>query len=525
MIKAAQNWPEKITKLKGWRGAAASFASGAGLVLALPPIGAWPLIFILYPVLYWRLAGQKNGRGAFLTGWLFGFGQFLLGLYWLGAAFLVEAERYLLLMPLGVAALPAGLALFYAAALTLWFYGRRYFNPLAQIYLFIIALSMADYARGHVLTGLPWNLSGMAFLSWLPLAQSAALWGVYGLSVLAVWCGCLVLFGRKYRGHSVAVLAALAGLAAWGVMRLAMPTPIADAGLTLRIVQPAIEQKHKWHPDYRQKIIETYFTLTTKATKPTKPARPPDFVVWPETALPLALEEEAALRGRIAESLPQNTVLVTGSVRRKYEASKVQTFNSLLVLKRGAVVGAYDKTHLVPFGEYLPVQNFLESIGLEQLTRLRGGFSAGAERKNLAVHHFTFAPLICYEIIFPARLNTPRPDMLLNVTNDAWFGRTIGPHQHFAQSRMRSIETGLPLIRAANTGISALIDGKGRVLAALPLGQSGVLDTALPAAEGATIYARYGDAGFCALLIFCGFLTLFCGRKRPSGGISLLSKG
>ena len=515
MIKATQNWPEKITKLKGWRGAVASFASGAGLVLALPPIGAWPLIFILYPVLYWRLAGQENGRGAFLTAWLFGFGQFLLGLYWLGAAFLVEAERYLLLMPLGVAALPAGLALFYAAALTLWFYGRRYFNPPAQIYLFIIALSVADYARGHVLTGLPWNLSGMAFLSWLPLAQSAALWGVYGLSVLAVWCGCLVLFGRKYKSHSVAVLAVLMGLAAWGVMRLAMPTPIADAGLTLRIVQPAIEQKHKWHPDHRQKIIETYFTLTTKPA-----GLSPDLIIWPETALPLALEEEAALRGRIGASMAQNTVLVTGSVRRAYEAGGVKTFNSLLVLKHGRVTGVYDKTHLVPFGEYLPAQSFLENIGLAQFTRLRGGFSAGAERKNLLVHDILFAPLICYEIIFPARLNAPRPNAILNVTNDGWFGRTIGPHQHFAQSRMRSIEEGLPLIRAANTGISALVDGKGRVIAALALYESGVLDAVLPAPERATFYARHGNSGFWALLAFCGFLV-FRGRER----ISMLSKG
>ncbi len=509
-----QNAAEKITQLKGGRKAALSFACGAGLVFALPPLGFWPLIFILYPVLYWRLAGAENWRGAFATGWLFGFGQFLFGLYWLGAAFLVEAERYLWLMPLAVALLPAGLALFYAAAFALWFWVREklnLFTACGQVYLFIFVLSLADYARGHVLTGLPWNLSGMALLSWLPLAQSASLWGIYGLSVLAVWFGCLVLFGRKYIGHSLAVLAVFVGLAVFGVMRLSMPTKFHDS-VALRIVQPAIEQKHKWHPAHRQKIIASYFALTTQAA-----ARPPDFVVWPETALPLALAEEAALRGRIGESLPQNTVLVTGSVRRKYETGKVQTFNSLLVLKHGAVVGAYDKTHLVPFGEYLPLQNFLESMGLEQLTQLRGGFSAGAERKNLTVQGFTFAPLICYEIIFPARLNAPRPDMLLNVTNDAWFGHTIGPHQHFAQSRMRSIETGLPLIRAANTGISALIDGKGRVLAALPLGQSGVLDTALPAAEPATIYARYGDAGFCALLIFCGFLTLFCGRKRPSG--------
>lgn len=537
--KWLHNLQMKISALTGFKGAGATFGAGILLVLAMPPAGLWALIFAVYPVLYWRLLAQKTMKGAFWTGWLFGFAQFLVGFYWMGAAFLVEADKFLLLMPFAVTLLPMGLGLFHGLALALWFKLKSRFSSerAGAVYLFIILLCLSDFARGHVLTGLPWNLAGMAFLSWLPLAQSASLWGVYGLTLLVIWVGCLAIFWSlpcvsriprisrlRGLGHGLAILVFLPLLAVFGVVRLSSPIPsipsIPSASSSgqetmMRIVQPSIAQKLKWQADYSHAIIDIYLELSARPSE-----NPPQLVIFPETALPFLLEDEPYLRQQIAAALPPDATLVTGSLRRAVTNGIAQNFNSLLVLQQGAVVAVYDKVHLVPFGEYLPLQAILKKIGLGKLTQMRGSFSVGSGRETISLDGLpSFSPLICYEVIFPAQVvdtNThpnSRPDLMINVTNDGWFGRTAGPHQHLALARMRSVEEGLPLVRAANTGISAVIDAKGRVLGSLPINQRDIIDIAVPPALEATIYARFGEMPFLILVSLFATISLLCRRS------------
>lgn len=498
----------KIKTLKGWRGHMLSFAAGLLLIAALPPLGLWPLIFLAYPVLYIRLDAQEKMSGAFFTGWLFGFAQFLIGLYWMGAAFLVEAEKFLWLMPFAVTLLPAGLGLFHALALAFWFRLKNRFDALGLIYIFIVFLCLADYARGHVLTGLPWNLPGMALLSWMPLAQSASLWGVYGLSLLAIWVGMFGIIMAQSRRHASAILLAFFLVAVFGMVRLSgLSELMAASGLQVRIVQPSIPQKLKWNPDHRLETTDIYFDLTAQEVAG---GFVPELVIWPETALPVLVDQNPYLRAQISRSMPPQAKLIMGAVRRDYGtagAKRYESFNSLMVLQNGEVIKTYDKSHLVPFGEYLPFQALLKAIGLEQLTRLRGSFKAGPGLTTIALDDgLRFSPLICYEAIFPGAVTAPnsRPDVLINITNDGWFGRSAGPHQHFAMARMRAIEEGLPLIRAANTGISAMIDAKGRVISHLPLYHRGVIDTTLPKPLPATVYSQLNDLLFwliCFMLL------------------------
>jgi apolipoprotein N-acyltransferase len=242
-------------------------------------------------------------------------------------------------------------------------------------------------------------------------------------------------------------------------------------------------------------------------------------LIWPESAFPFFLEREPDALARIADLLPPGVILITGAARvdeARNAQGQPRVFNSIRVVgDDGAILSTYDKLHLVPFGEFLPLQSFLESLGFQQLTRVRGGFTAGTVRRSVSIPRLPPAsPLICYEVIFPGQAlpEGPRPAWMLNVTNDAWFGNTPGPHQHFAQSRLRAIEEGLPLVRAANNGISAVVDPLGRVVRSLPLGTDGVIDSNLPRAIGATIYSRVGDVP--VLFVVIVFLLLAAKSRR-----------
>lgn len=532
--KLALRWP----KLSG-------FLCGGALTLALPPIGLWPLVIIIFPVLY-QLgvpAMQRGARAVFGLGWSFGFGFFLFGLYWMGSAFLVEAETYFWLMPFAVTLLPAGLAIFYGMALVFWAQVSRRFcaqNEFAQIVLFIIFIALAEYMRGHVLTGLPWNLIGMASLGWLPLAQTGAVWGVYGLGVWVLLLGVLPVLWHRYKAVAYGLALCFLVLLAHGMLREGMlregvqrndragETEIGRP--TIRIVQPHLAQKEKWQSDLRQAHIQKTIKLTQWDM-----ATPPDIVIWPETAVPSLLARDAALQADLNQILPKQTSLIIGSLRREWQAdtARWQSFNSLFVWRAGQIEAVYDKHHLVPFGEYLPFQAQLEALGLRQLTQLRGGFTAGPAPQLMASKAGPslippFTPMICYEVIFPRDSMPANPaqrgDWIVNITNDAWFGHTVGPHQHFAMAQMRAIEEGLPVARAANTGISGMIDPYGRVIQSLPLGVAGVVDATLPPALEPTLYARYGDKVFFALLlgllILPVFITGFHQRLKADRSVS-----
>jgi apolipoprotein N-acyltransferase len=524
----------------GWRRVAFAFAAGALSSLALAPFNAWPLMFVTFPVAVWLIDGSAAGRlGGVLAaagaGWWFGFGYFLAGLYWIGNAFLVDAKTFGWLLPFAVAGLPAGLALFTAGgfALARMAWGR---GP-TRVLVFAIALTVAEWLRGHVLTGFPWNAYGYALTGPLVLAQGAALAGLWGLTfaAVAIFASPAVLADERADTprpwlplvYGIVVLAALAG---YGTMRLAR-TPVAFVdGVRLRIMQPNLQQDEKFNYAARQRVMSRYLTLSDRASGPdTMGVRDATHLIWPESAFPFFIARNAEALAQIAERLPQGTVLITGGARPDDATAGTQIvrgYNSIYAIDHdGSIIAVYDKVHLVPFGEYLPYQDLLESYGLMQLTKVQGGFIPGERRRLLGVPRAPHAlPLICYEIIFPGQAvprDGERPGWLLNLTNDGWFGNSTGPYQHFQQARVRAIEEGLPLVRAANTGISAIVDPLGRIVKELPLATEGVLDGPLPRAVGPTLFVRAGDS--LAALMLAAAVALVIRRRmrrRPANSFT-----
>jgi len=511
----------------GWQRAAIAFLAGAVSVLALAPFNLWPVMFLTFPVVVWLIDGSAAGRlSGVLTaagaGWWFGFGYFLAGLYWVGYAFLVDAETFGWLLPVAVAGLPAGLALFtamgFALARLMWTRG-----PIRVLAL-ALALTAAEWLRGHALSGFPWNAYGYALTGPLALAQGAALVGLWGLTfvAVAVFASPAVLVDersetRRAWAWPLAAVLVLAALATYGAVRLAQsPTEFVE-GVRLRLMQPNLQQDEKFNYGAKQQVMQRYLALSDRATGPdAMGVRDVTHLIWPESAFPFFIAREADALAQIAALLPPGTALITGGVRPEETAPGARIahgYNSIYVIDHdGSTLGVYDKNHLVPFGEYLPFQELLESFGLMQLTKVQGGFIAGDRRRLLAVPRAPPAlPLICYEVIFPGEVASrsgERAGWMINLTNDGWFGNSTGPYQHLQQARVRAIEEGLPLVRAANTGISAVIDPLGRIIRQLPLGQEGVLDAGLPRPVEPTWFVRLGDSVAALMLAGAAILVI-----------------
>jgi apolipoprotein N-acyltransferase len=513
----------------GLRRTLIAFSAGAISAMAMAPLDAWPLLFVTVPVLVWLVDGAAAGRlggvvSAATAGWWFGFGYFVAGLYWIGYAFLVDANTFGWLLPVAVISLPAFLALYTAAGLAiarlLWTRGP------VRILALAVALTAAEWLRGHLLTGFPWNTIGYALTGPLVLAQASALIGIWGLTFLAV-----AIFAtpalladessdtRRPWLPLVFGLAVLAALAGYGAMRLShTPSQFVD-NVKLRIMQPNLQQDEKFNPSAKQSVMTRYLELSDRSTGPQSTGvRDATHLIWPESAFPFILTREPDAMAQIADLLPPGTVLITGAVRAPETPPGVpltRAYNSIYVIDHdGTILSVYDKVHLVPFGEFLPFQDLLERIGLMQLTKVPGGFIPGDRRRAMeAPRAPRFLPLICYEIVFPGEAvpRGQRPGWLLNLTNDGWFGISSGPYQHLQQSRVRAIEHGLPLVRAANTGVSAVIDPLGRIVKSLPLGSEGVLDSLLPRRIDPTIYERFGD-GF--IIFVMGLSLVVIARRR-----------
>jgi apolipoprotein N-acyltransferase len=527
----------------GWRRAVIAFGAGAVTTLALPPFEVWPIPFLTFPVLVWLVDGSAAGRRlggipmAALAGWCFGFGYFTASIYWIGHAFLVEAKIFGWLLPFAVLGLPAYLALYTALGLGLaraiWLRGPMRVVALA------VALTVAEWLRGQLLTGFPWNAFGYAFATPLPIAQLASAVGIWGLTFIAVvvYASPAVLADdpadtrRRWLTPALAVLVVVC-LAAYGTWRLNTTATGFVNGVQLRIMQPNLQQNEKFNYSQKQEVMRRYTTLSERAPDGTSTSLADiTHLIWPESAFPFFLTREADALAQIAALLPEGTVLITGGVRPPEtptpQGGGTRAYNSVYVLDHDAsILSVYDKVHLVPFGEFLPFQTFLERLGLRQLTNIRGGFIPGDRRRALAVPNAPrFLPLVCYEIIFPneAVPRSQRPGWMLNLTNDGWFGISPGPYQHFQQARMRAIEEGLPLVRAANTGISAVVDPLGRVIKSLPLGREDVLDAPLPRALPPTAYARWGD-GPIILFVSFAFVVVLRERRKPARRSEKLSK-
>ena len=538
---------DTIVQAEGWWRILIAFLAGASSTLALPPTDIWPLPFITFPILVWLVdgttgAGLRGLLAAAAAGWWFGFGYFLAGLYWIGHAFLVDAKTFGWLLPFAVTALPAAMAVYTALGLVLarliWTRGATRVLALA------VSLTIAEWLRGHLSSGFPWNAYGYELISPLWLAQGAALIGIWGLTFLAVavYSSPAVLADNRADTSwpwlaSALSAAAIAALAVYGVMRLERTPPRFVEGVRLRIMQPNLQQNEKFNYSQKQEVMRRYLALSDQPGG----LRDVTILIWPESAFPFFLVRETDALAQIAGLLPPDKVLITGAIRPPDTppgAVVTRAYNSIYVIGHGgSILSVYDKIHLVPFGEYLPFQDLLERLGLIQLTKVRGGFIPGDRRRNQpAPGAPNFLPLICYEIIFPGDavprsdqegwlyrhvgryLGWPsvvgtgeRPGWLLNLTNDGWFGASAGPYQHFQQARIRAIEEGLPLVRAANSGISAVVDPLGRIIKSLPLGSEGVLDAPLPQAIVPTPYARLGDGPVGAMV---GIALLWVMRSR-----------
>ena len=487
------------------------FCAGAFATLALAPANFLPAFYMAMPIFVWCLAGTKTSRSAFATGWWFGFGYFVFGLYWLGYAMLVQASQHGWMIPFATLGLPAFLAIFFGAAAIPARWGQDHFS---RALILATTLGAMEWLRGHVLTGFPWNLLGQAWAGQESLLQIVSLIGIYGLTFLALLsAGFLAVLAMPKSNRILIVLFLASALpivaGTFGYMRLAQaPEKGTDwvPGIGLRLVQAGIPQRDKWRPQFLSRNFQKhlFWSLENRPTWVTH-------VIWPETASPFQLGVHVIATEAAVKIVPKGGALISGLIRKRGKPTR-QIWNSIIALdETGKVTAHYDKFHLVPFGEYVPLQGWLP---IKRISAGLIGYSAGQgpvrwQLKGLPA----LGPLVCYEIIFPGAVTSPhsRPKWLLVLTNDAWYGVTAGPHQHLALAQIRAVEEGLPVVRAANTGISAVFDSFGREWSRLGLREVGALDIRLPSEPpGATFYSQHSN-----LLVFAFlFLALLSVKYR-----------
>ncbi|EKE10284.1 MAG: hypothetical protein ACD_16C00056G0003 [uncultured bacterium] len=487
---------------KRWVQRTLAFILGALGALAFAPLYIFPALLLSFSAIWFLLETEiEEGSSAFrifILGWWFGLGHFTAGLYWIAHALFVDLGAFWWLIPFTLLGIPSLLAIFTGVAfvlIKLW-----PFPGLSRAFAFAGIWLGLEWLRGHLFTGFPWNLLGYSWAFSSEILQVASLGGVYGLSLLAILMAlCLgSLISKNFFERSVAISIYLLVILAWfwGQNRLKTSEVIDTPSLAIRLVQPNIPQTLKWSVAQKESNFKQLLTMTTLPS-----ALPLKAVIWPETAIPFFLEQDKFRRLLIAEALPKDALLFTGALRR---TGPKEIRNSIIVLdKESQILSFCDKFHLVPFGEYIPFRETLDDLfGQGSIKKITVGaidFKAGAgpESISLPTDFPTFSGLVCYEVIFPSAVINPsqkRPLWMLNVTNDAWYGKTSGPYQHFEMARMRAIEEGIPLVRAANSGISGVFDAYGRVMGSIPLGTRGVLDILLPPpTQKVTFYGRWGD--------------------------------
>ncbi len=472
----------RLAALRGLRADLAALGLGALSAAALPPIHAIPVLLVSVPGLLVLLDGTRTPIAAARRGWWFGLGHHVLGLYWVTEAILFEAARFWWLVPLAVPALAGVLGVFIAAACGVARLARRGWPR-------VLALGgawvLTDLARQFVLTGFPWNPWGSVWA--IPgtagdvFIQPAAWVGVHGLTLATLLLAAVPVLGRRWQVGGAVLLA---GWIALGLIRLGQAVP-PPAGLNVVLVQGNVAQGQKFDQALAIRIFESYLALTEQGRQ--QAGDGPLVVIWPETAFPALLEIDERARQAIEHATGGAPTLV-GGVR--FDEQQRPRNSLFAVIDDGAIGGVYDKWHLVPFGEYIP-----DWLPLPLMVMPGGGFASGPGPRTLHIPGLPpFGALICYEAIFPGQIldRSDRPAWLVNVTNDAWFGNSTGPRQHLAAARLRAVEEGLPLLRAANTGISAAFDARGHELARLTMQVTGALVVPLPGPLAETLFGRFG---------------------------------
>ena len=520
-----------IVLLDGWRRVVLALAAGALAALGQAPFD-FPLVcFVSFPVLVWLIDGSTApadarllGRlkPAFAAGWQFGFGYFLAGLWWVGSAMLYEGDTYAWALPFVVLGLPFLLAFFYgfAAALArlLWSEG------LGRVFALAFAFGVAEWLREFLFTGFPWNPVGFAAMPAPMLKQSAGLVGTIGMNTLAVLVFSLPAALSGPRGRKLASMLALLLIGAhvaYGAYATSRPAPADMSGVSVRVVQPSIDLSRKWDAANRDQVFKKLMDLS--ARPPAQGAARPQLIVWPETSMPFLLSERPDALSAIGALLEDDQQLLAGVVRQEGADAGALYYNSIVAINsNGEIVDAVDKIHLVPFGEYLPFSDLFAALGVNQIVGGPMNYVAGARRHAIAAPGGLAAiPYICYEIIFPALMPSPAPakSFIVTITNDAWFGVTPGPYQHLRQAQVRAVETGLAVVRSANTGMSAVIDARGRIVDALALNAVGTIDAVVTAPNAErSVYLRNRLAGVALLLLvgLCALLSALVSNVRKN---------
>lgn len=519
LASALHSISARLAALTRRRRCAGLFVLGAAAALAMPPVYALPLLPLAFTGLQWVVRSASTRKRRFWDGWWFGWGFFVIGNYWIALSMLTDLSQFGWLIPFTVFGLTGLLAIFFGLSCVLAGEFRR--PALPQSLWFASVWSLMEWVRGHILSGFPWNLPGYALSFSDAAVQPASVLGIYGLSFFVMLAACApaalvcphAVSGRLSGRGVLAVFATwvlLGGMTMVGALRLYAADLSPQEGryvpnVKLRLVQANIPQHHKWNPALQMRGLQEHIQLSLLS----RGLDDVTHIIWPETAVPYVMSEKSRMSALLSPVAPAKGALITGTLRAQGEGEGVQYWNSLVALRNdGSIAAAYDKHKLVPFGEFVPL-HFMIPVGTTD-------FSAGPGPRTLEIPGVPPAsPLICYEAIFPSLVvdATARPGWLLNITNDAWFGRSSGPYQHFAMSRMRAVEQGLPLVRAANTGISGVTDAYGRIVGMIGLGEKGILDVHLPVALPPTLYARFGD--WLALVLMAGVVLccVFAGRK------------
>ncbi|MBA3813581.1 MAG: apolipoprotein N-acyltransferase [Alphaproteobacteria bacterium] len=505
--------------LKPWPQRGLAFIFGAVGALAFAPLFIFPAILLALSGIWFflnrALERQKSFWAVFWLGWWFGLGHFTVGLYWISHALTVDLSTFWWLIPFALFGIPAILGVFTGVsfmAVRLWPY-----DGISRAFAFAALWVGVEWLRGHLFTGFPWNLVGYAWAFSPEMVQTASLGGVYGLSLLTVLLGISLNYmtakGSFERTIVLTVYLVTVLGWVWGHVRLENPDVAASQPLAIRLVQPSIPQVLKWDPEQKEENFKELLTLTARPSH-----LPLKTIIWPETAVPFFLEQEDFRRQLISNVIPQGGLLFTGALHRTPPGVVPgEIWNSLLVLNdQGNIVVHYDKFHLVPFGEYIPFRNLMDSLfGKGSVKKITAGmmdFTPGPGPKTTVLpgDFPSFSGLVCYEVIFPGAVIHPthaRPAWMINVTNDGWYGRTSGPYQHLEMARFRAVEEGIPLIRAANSGISAVFDAYGQSLGSLGLGAKGVLDVFLPSPTRVVpFYGQWGD--WITLILIAGTFGL-----------------
>jgi len=513
----------RIDGLGRWAARGLAFGLGFLAAFSMPPLYQ---IYVLIPALgglLWLLVEATSKWRAFVLGWWFGAGFFSAGLYWVSFALLVDAAKFAWLIPVATLGFAFGFGLYVAFTgfLVRALPGN---NLLAKALTLASVWTFFEWVRGWLFTGFPWNPLGTAWAFSDNLMQSASIFGVFGLSLLAalvaVLPATLVKLNRLSLGLNLGVIVLLAISWGWGGARLSQASGETVPGVRLRLVQPNIAQSEKWDPALRERHMMDQLLLSTRPAK--NNGVKPTHIIWAETAAPFFIARHQQWLNFVGSMVPKNGLIILGAphvVGQKLPGSNLQVTNSLLAINhQGHVTAQYDKFHLVPFGEYMPLKDWLP---LDRITQGAGSFLAGAGPTTLMLKGLPpVSPLICYEVIFPAQVtdHQGKAEWLLNLTNDAWYGKTAGPYQHFVNTQFRAVEQGVPVVRVAGTGMSGIIDPFGRVVRKLKLGEKNFIDGNLPVpVKNKTVFSRSGNKLVLFLtmvLAFFAFGLSFWDKKR-----------